>query len=119
MFKKLGFVVLCVYAAIGMAFTGVFAAMQLGWFNVRGATAVVQVAGAATVFDWEIPANATRSYRVAQFTTAGIGSLPSAWSATQTATSVLNAFWLSDPLAQSVGINPHVLKGTLTTSPAE
>jgi hypothetical protein len=86
------------------------------WFTVRGAGAVPEVSGAATVYDWEIPANATRSYRVAQTNPAGLGSSLSAWSATQTVTSVVTAFWLRDPLAGTLGINPHVLQGTLDTS---
>ena len=88
----------------------------VNWFNVRGATAVVQVSGAATVYDWDIPSGVTRDYRVSQTNPAGIGSLPSAWSTTQTATSTLATFVLRDPLAMTVGVFPHVLSGTLTTS---
>ena len=87
----------------------------VNWFNVRGATAVVQVSGTAIVYDWEIPANGTRSYRAAQWTTAGIGSLPSAWSATVTAQSVLTTFCLRDPLNPTNWVNPHVLSGTMQT----
>jgi hypothetical protein len=86
------------------------------WHNVFGATAVPQVAGAATAYDWWIPSNATRSYRVSQFDPAGIPGNYSAWSSTQTATSLVKAFWLRDAQAMNVGINPHVLMGTLDTS---
>lgn len=87
------------------------------WFNVRGATAVAQVAGSATVYDWEIPANAPRQYRVLQWdpSSSVLGNL-SNWSATQTVTSSVTKFWLSDPQSFSPGINPHVLRGTLDTS---
>lgn len=34
--KRTGFTVLCIFALIGMAFTGVFVAMQYGLLNVRG-----------------------------------------------------------------------------------
>ena len=36
MFKKVGFVIICIFALIGLVFTGVFIAMQFGLFNVRG-----------------------------------------------------------------------------------
>jgi hypothetical protein len=90
------------------------------WYNVRGATAVTQSSGAATVYDWEIAANATRSYRVLQWNPAATVMFNySAWSTTQTATSSISLFWLRDPLLTDIGINPHVLTGTLNHSTGE
>lgn len=38
MFKAFGFVVMSIFACIGLAFSGVFVAMQFGWLNVRGSS---------------------------------------------------------------------------------
>jgi hypothetical protein len=88
----------------------------VSWFNVRGATSVAQVAGAATVYDYWAPPGAARSYRVAQFDPAGVAGNYSAWSSTQIATPSITTFWLRRTDIDDIGINPHVLAGTLDTS---
>jgi hypothetical protein len=89
------------------------------WYNVRGATAVAQVSGAATVYDWDPPAQTplTRNYRVLQWdSTAAVANNYSNWGTATAAWPVPPKFGLRDPLAMTVGINPHVLQGTLDTS---
>ena len=39
MFKKGVIITVLIFAGIGMAFSGVFVAMQFGWLNVRGTIA--------------------------------------------------------------------------------
>ena len=88
----------------------------VSWFNVRGATSVAQVSGAATVYDYWAPPGAARSYRVAQFDPAGVAGNYSAWSSTQIATPSITTFWLRRTDIDDIGINPHVATGTLVTS---
>lgn len=89
------------------------------WYDIRGATSVAQVSGAATVYDWEPPSAtpSTRSYRVSQISPSGIAGNYSQWSSTATASWPVPAhFGLRDPLLMTVGISPHVLANTLSTS---
>jgi hypothetical protein len=93
---------------------------SVNWYNVRGCTAVLLVGGVATVYDWDPPALTpeTRTYRALRWIPSNTPALNySAWSSYATATwSIPVAFWMRDPLAMTVGINPNVQTGTLTTS---
>lgn len=83
------------------------------WADVRGASSVAQVAGAATVYDLEAQPSLTSQYRVRQQNPAnGIYAAWSAWSAVQTATPAISTFWLRDPVAGTVGMPINVKDGT-------
>lgn len=96
---------------------------SVNWYNVRGCTAVLLVGGVATVYDWEPPALTpeTRTYRALRWIPSNTPALNySAWSSYATATWPIPAkFTLRAPLLMTVGVQAHVLAGTLTTAYGE
>ncbi len=83
---------------------------------MRGASAVAQVAGAATVYDYEAQPGLLSSYRVRQTNTSQAPhGAPSAWSTTQTVTPVLTTFWLRNPADGSIGMAVNVKEGGWST----
>lgn len=73
------------------------------WTALRnGSTLTPSGTYAATVYDYEAPPGAPRSYRARAVRIVGALSIGSAWSATATITQVLALAWLKDPLDDTV-----------------
>lgn len=76
------------------------------WQPVRNATSVTLTGTSLTLYDYEAPNNATRSYRAIQYSVTY--AAPSAWSVTSSASTALQ-YWLKDPLNPALNIGlPYV-----------